>query len=115
MANYKGVHLWVQKRGYTHHGLGIGKGEVIHYSGLADGLEAGPICKVSLKEFSKGSKIRMKRHPRRKYNVREAVRRAKSRLGEDAYSVWGNNCEHFVNCCLFRLGQQLRTFRKLVH
>ena len=45
--NYNGVHLWVRKSGYTHHGLGIGNGKVIHYSGLANGLEAGPISKVS--------------------------------------------------------------------
>jgi hypothetical protein len=100
MANYKGVHLWVKKFGYTHHGLGIGKGEVIHYSGLAHGLEAGPICKVSLEEFSSGSKIYMKKHPERKFNVSESLLRAKSRLGEDAYTVWGNNCEHFVNWCI---------------
>ena len=100
MANYKGIHLWVKRTGYTHHGLGIGNGQVIHYSGLANGLESGPVCKVSLEEFSNGSKIRTKRHPRRKFNVRQAIRRAKRRLGEDGYSVLGNNCEHFVNWCI---------------
>ena len=98
--NYKGVHLWVRRCGYTHHGLGIGNGEVIHYSGLANGLESGPITKVTLEEFSNGSKIRTKRRRKRKYNVGESVRRAKKRLGEDAYSLWGNNCEHFVNWCI---------------
>jgi cytochrome c5 len=30
----------------------------------------------------------------------EAVTRARSRLGEDRYRVWTNNCEHFVHWCL---------------
>lgn len=39
----KGTHL-VSNRGlYTHHGLYIGNNKVIHYSGLADGMESGPI------------------------------------------------------------------------
>ena len=29
-----------------------------------------------------------------------AVERARERLGEDRYSLWSNNCEHFVEWCL---------------
>jgi hypothetical protein len=100
MANYKGKHLIVDKGFYTHHGIGIGNGLVIHYSGLADGFESGPICEVSLDEFSGGDEIIVKSHPNKKYSTKEAIERAKSRLGEDAYSIWGNNCEHFVEWCI---------------
>ncbi len=100
MANYKGEHLIVDKGLYTHHGIGIGNGLVIHYSGLADGLESGPICEVSLEEFSGGDEIRVKSHPNRKYSASQAIKRAKSRLGEEAYFVFGNNCEHFVEWCI---------------
>jgi len=100
MTNYKGKHLVVDKGFYTHHGIGIGNGLVIHYSGLADGLESGPICVVSLDEFSGGDPIKIKSHFGRKYSVTKVIERAKSRLGEDAYSIWGNNCEHFVEWCI---------------
>ena len=100
MTNYKGKHLSVNRGWYTHHGIGIGEGCVIHYSGLADGIESGPICKATLGEFSGGEKIIIKSHPGRKYFGQESVERANSRLGEDAYTVCGNNCEHFVEWCI---------------
>lgn len=100
MPIYTGMHLCVGKPFYTHHGIGDDKGGVIHYSGLADGLQSGPICQVSLQEFSDGKQIFVKEHRNRKYSCKEAVERAKSRIGENAYSVFGNNCEHFVEWCI---------------
>lgn len=97
---YYGQHLVVGRVGYTHHGLGIGTGKVIHYSGLANGLESGPVCIVSLKTFSGDSQIQIKVHKNRRYPRMISIKRAKSRLGEDAYSLYGNNCEHFVEWCI---------------
>jgi len=97
---YYGQHLVVARLGYTHHGLGVGSGNVIHYSGLADGLESGPVCLVSLKTFAGGSEIVIKTHRKRRYSRMISIQRAKSRLGEDAYSLYGNNCEHFVEWCI---------------
>ncbi len=97
---YFGQHLVVTRTGYTHHGLGIGQNKVIHYSGLADGLESGPICTVDIDDFAGGKAIKIKAHPDRKYFNAFAIKRAKSRLGENAYSVYGNNCEHFVEWCI---------------
>jgi hypothetical protein len=73
---------------------------VIHYSGLADELESGPVEEVSFAEFSGGESINTKEHPERKYSEVVSVERARSRLGENAYSVFGNNCEHFVEWCI---------------
>jgi hypothetical protein len=100
MPNYKGKHLYIEKGIYSHHGIGIENGYVIHYSGLANGIESGPICTVSIDTFSGGSEIKIKPHPSRKFTVDEAIERAKSRLYENAYSIWGNNCEHFVEWCI---------------
>lgn len=47
-----------------------------------------------------GHSIRVKRHWKRMYDGRTSVARAWSRVGEDGYSVWGNNCEHFVEWCI---------------
>ncbi len=91
----------VSPRGYyTHHGLYIGNEEVIHYEGLSDGLNSGPIRKVSLDEFcnNKGYKIRY--HHGVKLSDEEIVSRAKSRLNESSYNLVFNNCEHFVNWCI---------------
>jgi len=92
-----GSHLVSSRGVYTHHGLYIGNDEVIHYSGLADGLESGPIEVVSIGVFHDGRGYSVKKHFNTKYKVDVIVKRAKSRLGETAYNVTSNNCEHFVN------------------
>lgn len=93
----KGAHLISNRGLYTHHGLYIGDNKVIHYSGLADGMESGPIEIVELEKFHNGNSYNIQEHPNANYTAEQAIKRAKSRLGEDNYSVSGNNCEHFVN------------------
>lgn len=85
---------------YTHHGLYIGKNEVIHYSGFADGMKRGKIERASIQEFANGHSIRIEKHKNRKYTEEKSIDRAESRLGEDWYNVLFNNCEHFVNWCI---------------
>lgn len=95
-----GAHL-VSPRGlYTHHGIYIGNGQVIHYSGLADGLQAGPICQVSLEEFSDNQGFSIRHYHHYPYSPEEIVERAYQRLGEDNYHVINNNCEHFATWCV---------------
>lgn len=105
MGSYRGKHLVVSRGLYSHHGIGLGSGRVIHYAGWSDGPRAGPICEVTLEQFSGGARITVQPHPGRRYAASAAVARARSRLGEDAYSVWGNNCEHFVEWCIDGLHQ----------
>jgi hypothetical protein len=95
-----GDHL-VSPRGlYTHHGLYIGDGTAIHYAGNAQPGVRGPVKKVSLDAFKGNSSFYIKRHFRRKFDRQESVERAKSRLGEDLYCLFANNCEHFVLWCI---------------
>lgn len=95
-----GDHLKSSRGLYSHHGLYVGNQVVVHYSGLSDGLQSGPIEEISLKEFCAGNDFEVVPHPNRRYSRTESTKRARSRLGEDAYSLTGNNCEHFVNWCL---------------
>jgi hypothetical protein len=95
-----GDHLVSSRIGYSHHGLYIGNNQVIHYSGLANGLSSGSIATATLKEFGNGNEIRVKHHDWRKYTGQESVDRAFTRLGEDWYNLLINNCEHFVNWCI---------------
>lgn len=96
-----GSHLIVSKGVYDHHGIYIGRGKVIHYSGLSDGLSAGPIEKTTLEVFASGSSYSLRLHPDAKYSGKEVVERAVSRLGEDSYDLHANNCEHFCNWVIY--------------
>ena len=76
---------------YTHHGLYLGFGLVIHYDFYQ-------ICLVSLEEFAKGQPI-FRVDSQIKYSREVVMARALSRLGEKRYHLITNNCEHFVRWC----------------
>jgi len=103
MDKYKGQHLVIKKAAgsYTHHGLGLGNGRVIHYSGLADDLSgSGMVEELDLEDFSKGKEIVIKTHVGREFDLDDAILRATLRLGEAQYHVLHNNCEHLVEWCI---------------
>ncbi|OON95976.1 MAG: hypothetical protein ATN36_06880 [Epulopiscium sp. Nele67-Bin005] len=89
-----GDHLFVNRFGYTHHGIYIGNGAVIHY------LRAS-VQIADLKTFADGEIIQRKDDSQSllSYTPKEAVLRAYSRLGEDNYNLFTNNCESFVRWC----------------
>lgn len=94
-----GDHLWVQRVGFTHHGIYVGgRKAVIHYSGEVFNPSNASICRVTLDEFAKGAEVEVVRYCRC-FPARETIERAESRLGEKLYSVTGNNCEHFARWC----------------
>lgn len=95
-----GSHLKTSKTGYTHHGIYIGHDSVIHYAGLSNGLEAGPIEQVLLTTFHCGNGYSVVQHPNAKHSPSAVIDRARSRLGENGYNVFNNNCEHFCNWCI---------------
>ena len=95
-----GDHLITARLGYTHHGVYVGKGEVIHYSGFHSGLNSGPVVKTSIGEFANQSHVMVNFLSKRKYAPSESVSRAFSKLGEAKYNLVSNNCEHFVNWCI---------------
>jgi len=95
-----GAHIETPRRWYTHHGIYVGAGQVVHYQGLSSSLRRGPVAKVSLAEFSHGHPVRVHGETDAAYSGIEVAARACSRLGEDAYDVLRNNCEHFCSWCL---------------
>jgi Lecithin retinol acyltransferase len=92
-------HLVTTRTLYSHHGIYVGNGRVIHYAGLSHGLRRGPVEDVSLEYFAHGHGIRV-RDDRPRFDRREVVARARSRLGESSYRILTNNCEHFCEWCL---------------
>lgn len=97
-------HLVTPRLLYRHHGIYVGGGRVIHYAGLAHGLRRGPVEDVSLEEFADGRKVHV-RFDVRRFDRREVVERARSRLGESRYRVLSNNCVHF---CAWALRDESR-------
>jgi len=93
-----GTHVMSRRRGYTHHGIYVGDGQVVHYAGrirYAEGL----VEEIPLEAFARGRLEISVRTPTR-YEAEEIVRRARSRLGEHSYRLFSNNCEHFSTWCL---------------
>lgn len=102
---HAGDHLFVYKKGHTyaHHGIYIGNGKVVQYSGFADQLASAPVEIVDIMQFSCGKPYYIRKYPHwlpRKYSRQEIVRRAISRVGENYYSIVNNNCEHLAIWCV---------------
>lgn len=88
-----GAHLVTPRSGYEHHGIYVGNGRVVHYAGLSISLR-GPVEETSLGSFAANHPVVVRVHPMPAFTGLEAVRRARSRLGEDKYRLLTNNCEH---------------------
>jgi hypothetical protein len=95
-----GSHILTPRRGFLHHGIYVGGGQVVHYAGLAHGLRKGPVEEIPIAGFSHGRPIWVRPHAPPKFDWREVIQRARSRLGEDGYRLLSNNCEHFCEWCV---------------
>jgi hypothetical protein len=95
-----GAHLIVPWLGFTHHGICAGSDRVVHYGALLHDIFRRPVEEVSLAEFAEGRPVFVVEHDELCFRAEEAVSRARSRLGENRYRLFSNNCEHFVEWCL---------------
>ena len=109
-----GAHLTTSRRGYTHHGVYVGGGWVVHYSGFSAFWQCGPVEEITLSRFTAGRAVRVVHHSRSVFSPEEIVRRARSRLGENDYRLLSNNCEHFCNWCLDGVSHSAQVERPLV-
>jgi hypothetical protein len=96
-----GAHLVTARGAYSHHGIYVGKGKVVHYAGLARSLHRGPVEEVTIACFAAGRELWIQPRDRPGYADRQVVERARSRLGENRYRLLTNNCEHFCTWCLY--------------
>jgi hypothetical protein len=93
-----GDHLKVFGRGYTHHGIYAGDGQVIHLSRARGGVR-----KTSLEDFKSGAyRIWIVPSPV-EFSNEEIVQRAERCVGTEGYHLLAGNCEHFCHWC--RSGQ----------
>jgi Lecithin retinol acyltransferase len=95
-----GAHLVTPRRGYNHHGIYVGDGRVVHYSCSDGRLRGGAVVELSIVDFAAGRGAWVKQLECANFVGQDAVRRARSRLGESRYRLLTNNCEHFCSWCL---------------
>lgn len=104
-----GDHIRFRFSNFYHHGLYEGNGYVIHFAGPGMEQLVDPkhvtVRRDTLEDFANGRNIEI-----RKYSLRERLAKnspskilelANARLGEKGYDILYNNCEHFVNLCVF--------------
>ncbi len=96
-----GDHLVATDTLHTHHGVYLGCDRVAQY-GADDDKRRARVEIVSEKAFARERPVYVLDRPAT-FSADEIRRRAESRLGEQEYSLFDNNCEHFVNWC--RTGQ----------
>lgn len=96
-----GAHLVTPRHGYCHHGIYVGSGRVVHYAGLGESLQAGPVEEVPLECFAANRPVWIEFRPAPGFAARQVVVRARSRLGESRYRLLTNNCEHFCTWCRY--------------
>ena len=99
----KAVQLVMRWKGYTHHGIYIGNGEVVEFSGFSAGYGKGPVRIVALEQFSDGFPIYQWNYDSYRgklYSPDEIVARAQSQIGMRDYSVLAKNCENLANWCV---------------
>lgn len=95
-----GAHLTSPRRGYIHHGVYAGSGRVIQYGGFNRMFTSRPVEEVSLDEFTLGRGLSIKPWVAPKFTGTDVVERARSRIGENRYRLFSNNCEHFAEWCI---------------
>jgi hypothetical protein len=108
-----GAHLFTPWMGFAHHGIYVGEGKVIHYGALVYDIIRRPVEEVTLEAFACGRPIYVVQHESLPFEVQEILQRARSRLGENKYRLLTNNCEHFVEWCLYGVHRSFQVERAL--
>lgn len=110
----KGDHIYILRAGYTHHGIDMGDGTVIHWAlpeasekSLLNNHQAS-ILRTPIKDFQRDSKLKVKKY-KDFLSEEEVIERALERLGEKGYHLVFNNCEHFACWCKTGIPESLQT------
>lgn len=103
-----GAHLVTPWMGFAHHGIYVGDGKVVHYGALVYDIIRRPVEEVSLERFAEGRPVFVVEHAGTTFRGQAVICRARSRLGEDRYRLLSNNCEHFVEWCLYGVARSFQ-------
>ena len=93
---------------YHHYGIFVSEDEVIQFGLPDDPMRSADQIKViqtDIHTFLMGGELEVavmdREERKRMFPPEQIVQRAKQRLGEGGYDILHNNCEHFVNECVF--------------
>jgi hypothetical protein len=95
------VHLVTPRHGDCHHRLDAGDGKVLQSARFCRFLHRGLVEEVGIAHFAANHAMWIKPSPVPQYAGQEAVRRTRSRLGENRYRLLTNNCEQFCSWCIY--------------
>lgn len=111
----KGDHIRVKSNQLYHHGVYIGDEEVVQFGGPFDMFTKPQnivVEKVNINDFLNGGFLEVKEFNRKERKSKrtpdEIVEVALSMLGTGGYDLLRNNCEHFVNYCIFGVKRSLQ-------
>jgi hypothetical protein len=97
----RGDHIKVTRYGrlYTHHGIDMGDGTVIHFAGEPLRAHAARVVRSNLEAFLKGGTLRVVRYRDSVRSTEAVVAAAEAQLSAGDYCMFRNNCEHFASYC----------------
>lgn len=97
----RGDHLRVRrlKGAYHHHGIDLGDGRVVHFSGEPLRWRDARVVCDALDDFCRGVQPEIVPHEGDTREVEETIATALAHVGEAGYQLWTNNCEHFARYC----------------
>lgn len=97
----RGDHIKVRRCNglYSHHGIDMGDGTVIHFSGEPCRRRDARICRATLDEFLAGGRLVIAQHDGPLRPVEMVVAVAEASLHRQDYALLHNNCEHFATWC----------------
>lgn len=94
----RGDHIKVKRGIYDHHGIFIGADQVIHYTGELAAKANAVVRLDSLESFLDGGIPELVPYGEC-FPDERVINRAQSRIGENLYDLFQNNCEHFARWC----------------
>ncbi|XP_053407208.1 phospholipase A and acyltransferase 1-like isoform X2 [Mercenaria mercenaria] len=116
MAFERGDIVAFPRIGYTHYGIYVGRGKIIHFDGSKDQKGADATVRIGDLHKVPGSsrkyicnKLDKDYKP---FSPTKIVSNAESMLGYSKYNIIGNNCEHFAMWCRYgnAISEQSRNF-----
>lgn len=86
---------------YTHHGIDLGDGTVVHArpNDFSNPFGGGSVVRTSWAEFADGRPVWVVPFPAARYSAEEIAVRGLSQVGREGYCPLVKNCEHFATWC----------------
>jgi hypothetical protein len=100
-----GDHILVRRGLYEHHGIDLGDGTVVHFSGGQEGWQKARsrVQRTPIEDFARGGAVEVLPYEGLD-PARDAAACALGKLGASGYDLVFNNCEHFARWC--KTGEQ---------